>query len=161
MLYWTNEHRLQAEGARDLHELLQVALGVATAHPYEPPLVMVCGPMTTGGFGCLEKNMRAFEISVQLLREAGFNVFNIHAFQPALKSIVSHDPATGVYARDILEVFCAGIYRSGRIWTAYFLPGSENSVRARWEREFLPTCGTDVKEYPEYLWEKCLEIMRH
>lgn len=157
MLYWTDEHRLQAEEARDLHELLQVALSVVEAHPYSPPLVVVCGPMSTGGFGCIEKNLRAFDISVRVLRESGYNVFNLHSFQDAIKSIVSHNPTTGVYARDILEVFCAGVYRSGKIMTAYFLPGSESSVGARWEKEFLPTCNIVIEEYPESLWQKCLE----
>ncbi len=160
MLYWTDEHRKLANDAKSLHELLQVALGVIGEHPQEPPLVVVCGPMSTGGFGCIEKNLQAFDLSVQILRESGYNVFNLHSFQSAIKSIVSHDPENGTYARDILEVFCAGVYRSGKIATAYFLPGSEGSVGARWEMRFLPTCSIALEEYPKSLWLECLERMK-
>ena len=156
MLYWNDDHRKRASEARNLNDLLLVALDVIDYHPQDK-LVVVCGPMSTGGFNCIERNLRAFEISVQVLRESGHNVFNLHSFQSALKSIVSHNPTSGIYAHEILEIFCAGVYRSGKIVTAYFLPGSERSVGAQWERGFLPTYGIEVQEYPESLWLKCLE----
>ncbi len=152
--YWDEEDKKSLETAETLHDLLNTALCVLKKMPQ--PIVEVCGPMSTGGAGDLTANLKRFKNAVDVLFESGVTVFDQIPFQDAMMRITSHDAAVN-YNTDLLDIFYNGIFSSGHIKKAYFLPEWQSSKGARWEREFLQALPIEIVEYPEDLFSKVLE----
>ena len=139
--YYTERDLLAIEQAEDFHELAKVALGVLERKPC--PAVMVCGPISTGGFG-MAQNERVFE--------------------RAIEELVDHELACDLegrpdYCHDILNVLYTQIFLSGWVRGGLFLPGWESSTGATWERQFLQECGLLVEEYPRHLYQKVITTL--
>lgn len=154
--HWTSAHQAAAAAATSLDDLVVVARDILAVQAAEQELAIVLGPMTTGGLGSAERNFRAFRAAVAALRATGHNIFDIADFHDYIQPLSTHNPDAGTYDTAILETFCDGVYGSGHIAAAYFLPGWESSVGARWERDRMPTYGIAVREYPADLWATCL-----
>ena len=117
------------------------------------PIIEICGPITTGGLGSVEKNLALLEKAINFVNTKELQSLNIALFEDAMKRIVSKHPDTypkvNGYPVAILESFYRKIFESGYIKKFLFLPGWQSSKGATWERNLAPTLGIKVEEYPK------------
>jgi len=107
---------------------------------------IVCGPISTGGLGSVEKNIEIIKVVSDYLESTGIRIFNNIFYEKyivKLKNEWESEGNTG-YCTPILENFYLALYKSGHIKIAYFLPGWESSYGASWERNILPKCGVKI-----------------
>ena len=128
------------EEVRVLGDLAQRTILSLQAMPQ--PIVRVCGPLTTGGFG-YERNAKRLADAERILVEKGYTVF---AFGDAEESIkdkgYAHSAVMGLFHRPVLE--------SGLISEAFFLQGWNESKGATMEREMCGKIGRiAVTDFPE------------
>jgi hypothetical protein len=112
-------------------------------------IVQICGPISTGGLKSKQANIHRFKRAIEVSQEKGLFTFDqFHLFE-AIDRIcqTGYKEVTGYYT-DILEILYSGIFRSGYISKALFLPGWQDSVGATWERRALKYLGIPVEEYP-------------
>lgn len=126
----TEVHFSQIETAPDHHALLAVATDILAL--LDDPVGMVCGPISTGGLGCIEANKQRFTDAIFHLQGLGHIIFNQMPFESGLARLNTHTAFS--YDLRILELFYRPIFESGRIKTKFFIPGWESSTGARWER---------------------------
>jgi len=118
------------------------------------PIVEICGPVSTGGLGSIEKNLSILKKAVDKANEKGLQTFDQTIFEEAMQRISKKYPLVDGYPVSILDKFYKKIFESGYIKKAYFLPGWQSSRGAKWEREIFPIIGVEIAEYPiEWLKE--------
>lgn len=146
MNYWTKKEHQALRLCPSFEELGQIALGILRKMPQ--PVVEVCGPMSTGGRGSLEKNMELFQISIEILADKGYHVFDQIVFQDKMKQLCDYGNRKD-YPMEILEIFYRKVFCSGYIKKAFFLPDWHTSLGATWEREFIIKLGNiKIEEFP-------------
>lgn len=126
--WWTPDDAVALERAASFTELSQVALRIAGRMPQ--PLGQVCGPITTGGFGSLEKNFARFREAIALLTGVGHSIFDQMPFEDPMFEIGKRRGSD-----TLLEDFYGPLFRSGLIRRLFFLPAWHTSEGAAWERE--------------------------
>lgn len=111
---------------------------------------IVCGPITTGGRGSAEENVKAMKAVIKHLVERGFVVFDQFPFEGTLWTLKDEWVKNGGvgYCMPILEEFYKPLYASGFIIEAHFLPGWESSFGARWERDLLTDLKIQIVDFP-------------
>ena len=144
--YWFSHHLLEVQQAREIADLRRVALQILNRMPR--PIVQVCGPLSTGGVGTLDGNLRRFERAIIVLKYRQFNVFDQMSFQPAMKRIADAAGGNGYYW-PIIDHFYEPIFRSGLISETFFLPDWENSTGTARERQIVNECGIPVTAFLE------------
>ncbi len=134
-VYWSRELEQRLDRARHYTHLWWVGREVLRRMP--TPVVAVSGPISTGGFGSIDENCRAFELAIRYLEGRGHIVFNPLPFQDKMiefiKKFQINNP--GVYDMRLLERFYGPFFDSGLVGAVYFLPGWRKSTGASWERE--------------------------
>ncbi len=138
--------------ANNFDELADVAITILkrmrskTRHP----IVEVCGPMTTGGFGDTEKNMKFFAGAITVLEQKGMLVFDQIPFEDSMVRLCAlpEEKKTG-YCENILEIFYRRVFESGYIDQTWFLPTWRTSGGARWEREMSEDLQITIREFPQ------------
>jgi len=103
------------------------------------PVSQVCGPISTGGLGSLDKNLAVFKLTIRLLQEKGEVIFDQTVFQDAITRITKHHPNNAEYRTEILKDFFRDIFSSGFVKKGVFIPGWRSSVGSRWEHGLLCT----------------------
>lgn len=136
-----NDYRAMAE-AQTFHDLLAVALRILKRVPRS--LVQLSGPVTTGGKGSIEENLRVLAQATKILQEKGYRVFDISVFHEALLRLEHQTRKGDAYCLEMLEIFFRGIFESGYISKVFFLPDWESSTGARWERECVAKQGIEI-----------------
>jgi len=127
--YWTEKDKQNAELAQTYGDLSVVAQGVAVRIPQ--PLVMVCGPISTGGLGSIEQNMVRFRKMIDFVKSLGENVFDQLPFEPYLWRIIRGPNDHGGF--HLLEDFYQPLFE--RYFSGlYFIPDWESSAGTCWER---------------------------
>ncbi len=134
--------------AKTFPELTAVALEVLARMPGD--VGFVCGPITTGGLGSFEKNLARFARTVDLLASRGYNVFTQVIFQAALSRLYL-DKSYCNGDIHLLEDFYTPLFSSGIVTTQCFIPGSESSHGATWEKNLGQSLGlAQLYFHPEY-----------
>jgi hypothetical protein len=107
---------------------------------------VVCGPISTGGTGSVEANVKLIaDVMVFLTETKGVKFFNHLFYEKHIKVLKEKwESYNEGYCMPILDQFYAALYQSGYIKTAYFLPNWETSHGATREREFLPKCRISI-----------------
>lgn len=150
--YWTEkEHRL-LETVSTFEETAEVALTILArmSHPNRE-IAQICGPMSTGGLGNLRANMIRFQLAVDRALDNGLVVFDQIPFQQAIIRLCKLKKNNQTeYDWEILEIFYRQIFESGHVHRTLFLPGWQESIGARWERELVTKLGLIVEEYPTH-----------
>lgn len=161
--YYSTEDYRAIQEAQDFQALAKTALLVLRKKPRLA--VMVCGPITTGGFG-LEQNKLVFQRAIEVLVEEedslgefGWPVFNQWPLESAIDRLRTGRSLED-YCHDILHILYAQIFRSGLVRGGIFLPGWESSTGAQWERQFLQDHNLSVEKYPEHLYQRILMELR-
>lgn len=104
---------------------------------------IVCGPITTGGRGSIEKNLEVFEAVIGRMLRKGRPLFNQMPYETQLFALRRvWRPQESWMARSwyepVLEEFYLPLFTAGRIKRAWFIPGWKSSKGAQWERDMLP-----------------------
>jgi hypothetical protein len=142
----------QEQRALDLAQSFEgvggVALSMLARHAWEGhTIVMICGPMTTGGCEDFEQNMRRFRLAIEVAIRNGLVVFDQILFQEALIRVCGWkdgDP----YPEELLTEFYGKIFASGYISRLSFLPDWHTSRGAKWERKIAQMLRIPTEEYP-------------
>jgi hypothetical protein len=132
----------QLERSTSYFELAQIAMAHLANYPR--PIVEVCGPITTGGLGSIEKNLEVFSLAVQFLKNQGKTVFDQLPFQNAMVRLKEKYEARDGYTMSILEDFYQPIFESGIIDEMHFLPDWQTSKGATWEHAQAEKLGIKI-----------------
>lgn len=141
-LYWTVAEVQAVEQAQTFEELLEIAHLVASRMPQ--PLSIVCGPITSGGRGSIEANLREFTRAIEALRLDGWHVFDQMPFEDAIFRIKASAYYRGGY--HLLHAFYQPLFESCLIQTMHFIPGWQTSGGARWERDEAKRLGLEIRD---------------
>ncbi|PIR69487.1 MAG: hypothetical protein COU47_02840 [Candidatus Niyogibacteria bacterium CG10_big_fil_rev_8_21_14_0_10_46_36] len=93
---------------------------------------MVCGPISTGGSGSVEKNLERFHAVIDALRDERVRIFSQMFFENKLFKMKTWPSYKG--GIQLLEEFYRPIFESGFIYRMYFMPNWQTSMGATWER---------------------------
>ena len=129
--YWTKKDALDAKRAKTFEELAEIALRIIDR--MQQPVEMICGPLTSGGLGSFEKNLKVLKKYIRLGGKSGLNIFDQMPFEPHLHRIWEESAAKD--PNELLESFYGTIFKSGKIKQLNFIPGWKTSLGARWERK--------------------------
>lgn len=95
-------------------------------------LGMVCGPITTGGLGSVEANLKKFEETINSLVSAGVPLFSQLPYEDAMHRIMQ-TPYYKQEERHLLDSFYLPIFESRLVGTHYFMSTWASSIGATWE----------------------------
>jgi hypothetical protein len=81
---------------------------------------IVCGPITTGGLGTFEENMRVFENTIKALLRQGRPIFNQLPYQVRMVSLIEEWKnadkfRAGKYCMPLIEDFYLPLFKTGCI----------------------------------------------
>jgi len=117
---------------------------------------IVCGPITSGGLGSVEKNLAVFNSAIQGLIIQGRPVFNQMPYEDALFRLqAEHERRHGRHPEDksynpvVLEEFYLPLFQTRGFSRAWFLPHWRTSKGATWERNTLGGLGVCIVELSE------------
>ena len=140
--YLTESDRDQMKAAQTYEELLAVALDILKRLPQ--PVGFVCGPVTSGGAGSIEANLKRIEDAIIKLEENGVTIFAQTPFEEEIERLRAvYEESRDEYP-ELLDQFFVPIFSSGLIQTFYFLPDWESSKGATWEHEQAPKWGVKI-----------------
>ncbi len=148
------------DSAQTFEELSIVALDVLKKmNESGEPIVEICGPISTGGLGSLEKNLERIKRAIETANKNGLQVFDLIPFESAISRLMIKYPKTDGYCLPILDVFYRKIFESGYISRALFLPDWQSSRGATWERNITKSLNIKIEEYREE-WLEEIDIIR-
>lgn len=158
--FWTPTLRRRLATTDNFAKLTQLALSVLDNAPSS--LCMVSGPMSTGGFGSLSKNMRVFCSSVEVAEDMILNcsVFSQMPFEDKMVTLCrqwrERNPRE-IYCWPILHIFYGALLASGKVKVFYFLPGWNSSRGARWEFRECAKWGIERRHFPLSWYDEACE----
>lgn len=128
--YITQRNRRILEKAKTFSHLVPVAFDIIKRMP--GPIGQVCGPISTGGTGSLEKNLEKMSRAINSLKVKGIIIFDQMPFQKPMRRIRNAYKDES-WRLVLLEGFYLPLFESGLVETLYFLPDWESSHGASWE----------------------------
>lgn len=140
--YWQQEHFDKLETASTYKELFNIAEAVLKR--MHPPVGQVCGPISTGGAGSVQKNLKRFEKAIKNLQQQGIEIFNQIPFEIPMQRI-KQSREYEHYDDLLLHDFYLPIFESKLIHTLYFLPDWKSSTGAQWEHEQASRLGLKIE----------------
>lgn len=146
--FWTAEDELEAETANTYAALLAVALRVIKRTDLSDPLLplmIVCGPISTGGLGSQEQNLALFDITINRLRASGCKVFNQIPFE---RHIFRIKERLGDSGERLLLEFYLPLFESGLIKMMFFMKNWDTSNGASWEHREAKRLGIKIVYAP-------------
>lgn len=146
--YYTKEHLQRITECKDYEDMVAVALEILRDIP--KPLAQVCGPVSTGGKGSIEKNLQRLENAMLKLVAQGINIFDQASFEEPMQKIRQENNKDSDESNlELLERFYKPIFESGLITTLYFLPDWQSSFGATWERKQAEQLGIKIIDLPD------------
>jgi len=140
--YWTQEHFDKLGKALTYKDLFMIAEDVLKK--MSSPVAEVCGPISTGGVGSVEENLKRFGRAIADLQQQGIEVFDQLPFEISVQRIRSSREYDD-YDYLLLTDFYLPIFESRLIHKLYFLADWESSVGARWEHEQALRFGLEIE----------------
>lgn len=145
--YWKDGHYKELEKVKTFKEMLKIAFDILESMP--KPITQVCGPISTGGKGSIEENLKMFPKAAEWLSLKGHNIFSQAPFESPIER-VKYNYSGYPYA--LLEEFYRPIFESKMINTFAFLPGWQSSTGAKWEHDQAKKLGIKILYLPDD-WE--------
>jgi len=139
--HWTKEYLTRMDKAVTYSDLYNVAVAVLERMPR--PRVQMCSPISTGGAGSVEENLKRFEAAIEKLLKEKIVVFDQLPFEMSIRKIRQLNKKRE-YDTDLLKDFYLPIFESKLVDALYFLPDWESSTGARWEHEQAQRLGFEV-----------------
>lgn len=144
LVYWNKDHLHAVFSAISYDEMGEVALDILRNMPQ--PISQVCGPISTGGYDSIEKNIDALNRTILKLVYNGKAVFNQIPFEGPMQDLKERSRLSPEEARlELLKDFYLPVFESGLVRKLYFIHGWESSFGARWENEQAERLGIEVK----------------
>ncbi|KKU70418.1 MAG: hypothetical protein UX94_C0006G0013 [Parcubacteria group bacterium GW2011_GWA2_47_21] len=139
--YWQPEEIRAINESERLEEAVQISLKIIRRIP--DPVAMVSGPLTTGGLGSFEANLRLFGFVILKLSAEGHYIFSQLPAEDLMVKVWRKwlEPC---YCMPILEDFYRSIFESGLVKRVHFIPGWQRSFGARWEKEECHRLGIET-----------------
>jgi hypothetical protein len=137
--YWEEKDFQDLEKAQSVKDLFTIAERITERMP--KPFVQVCGPISTGGLGSIESNLKVFDEVILSLQNTGLNVFDQRPFEATMQRL---EEQKGAYLKDILTDFYFPLFNSGKISAFYFIPKWETSFGATKEHEKAKELGIPI-----------------
>ncbi len=140
--HWLEADKAALNDAQTFEDLLAIAMRIIGRMP-DGIINIVCGPITSGGAGSIEKNLAIFDAMIRYLRDVkGRLVFTQLPFEEAMARIKNLPYYRG--ENHLLTAFYRPIFRAcanaDRL-LLHFLPGWETSGGATWEHDEAVSCG--------------------
>lgn len=148
--YYTEEDRYALAKAASYKELFTIAESILRRMPR--PRGQMCGPISTGGTGSREKNIKRFDVALEHILKQDIEVFNQMPFEEHIHRIQENSDEKAVYATGILEDFYLPIFENNLVDTLYFLPDWKTSYGANWEHDQATRLGIEIVYLPEDLF---------
>ena len=139
-MYWTPFNIYDLMEATTFEGLFSIAHSILLRMPQ--PISMVCGPITSGGTGTKEGNIKVFKKTIKELSDKNINIFSQMPFEKPMWAIQKTDYYRGGY--HILEAFYLPIFESGLVKKFFFIRGWESSMGAKWEHEQAKRLGIEI-----------------
>lgn len=143
--YWTDVEKTALPAARSFSDLAAIALTVLERMPQ--PISQVCGPISTGGLGSIEKNIAVFDTTIDNLIQRGIMVFDQMPFEEHIFRIIENQRGTRQSSM-LLEEFYRPIFESRHVSRLYFIHGWESSEGASWEHVLGQQLGMEIVYLP-------------
>lgn len=139
--YWKPEHIDAVNEAQSFEDIGRVALSVVKTMPQ--PVGQVCGPISTGGQGSLEKNLEAFEKTIRKLVAEGKTIFDQVPYEEPIQKFKTDDPYR------LLNGIYLPLFESGLIKEVLFMHDWQSSQGANWEHKQAERLGIKITYLPE------------
>ena len=121
---------------------------------------IVCGPISTGGFGNAKTNFKVFNAAITRLIAEGHKIFNQMPFEGGLgrlRLLWERERDNTGYCMPILTEFYGPLFETRLITLAHFIPGWESSFGAKWEHDELQKLGARIQYLSkEWIAELCI-----
>lgn len=139
--FWTEAERDAIKQAQAFAELVPAALAVLERMP--KPVSQVCGPISTGGLGSIEKNLAVFDAAIDRLIKQGIVVFDQMPFEEHFSRILNSQQGTR-QNNMLLEEFYRPIFESRHVSRLHFIHGWQSSEGADWEHQLGQQLGMEI-----------------
>ncbi len=140
--YWTGEDFEASMHAEDCKDLFVIVEKILARMP--DGLLQVCGPISTGGFGSVEKNLFRFDEKIKELQAEGRPVFDQMYLEAPIMMLRNKGERQNFHM-EILNDLYLPIFKSGKISKVYFLKGWESSQGATWEHNLAKELGFEIE----------------
>src|SRR3989338_7045509 len=130
--YWEEKDWKDLEKVESVKDLYNIAKRIIDRMP--KPFVQVCGPITTGGAGSIEKNLDLFNNTITQLQNNGLVVFDQMPFEIPMQ-ILKNKFSKEKILKEMLNDFYIPIIESKMASTYYFIPNWESSSGSKWEHK--------------------------
>jgi hypothetical protein len=139
--------QIECEKTNTFEEL--AALALMEMEKFTEGCDIVCGPISTGGVGSIEGNLKVFARTIDKLQETGHPIFTQLPYEEKIFSFrerwrAENPSRSEDYYMPILEEFYRPLFQSGKVKRAWFINGWESSKGARWERDELANLQVEV-----------------
>ena len=109
------------------------------------PVSQVCGPISTGGYDSIEKNIDALNRTILKLVYNGKAVFNQIPFEGPMQDLKGRGNLPETQAQVLLlHGFYAPVFESGLVKKLHFIQGWESSFGANWEHQQAKRLGIEI-----------------
>ena len=143
MKYWSENLLDYVFSANSYKELGGIALDFVESMPR--PVEQVLGPITSGGYGSIKKNLYVLESAIRELMDRGRIIFNQLPFESPLMRIRAENLSYGRETQDdLLNQFYLPIFKSGLITKVHFIYGWRSSYDSIWEHEKAKKLGIEI-----------------
>lgn len=139
-MYWTPFNIFDLMESDTFEALFSVAHSILLRMPQ--PVAMVCGPISSGGKGSKEENLKIFKKTIKELSDKKIMIFSQMPFEEPMWRIQKTAYYKGGY--HTLEGFYLPIFESGLIKRFYFIRGWEGSFGAKWEYAQAKRLGIEI-----------------
>jgi len=139
--YWKEKDWQDLEKSQNIKDLYTIAERVISRMP--KPMVSVCGPIATGGFGSIDKNLELFNNEIIKLQKNLINVFDQMPFEDMMQKL-KITMGLDQCCKSIVDDFYLPIFNSGYISDFYFIKNWESSNGAKWEHEIAKKLGIKI-----------------
>ncbi|XOU94186.1 MAG: hypothetical protein ACNFW9_05070 [Candidatus Kerfeldbacteria bacterium] len=153
--YWEEKNFRDLKKTEKFIDLLPIAKSIINR--MSKPVAMVSGPISTGGLGFPEKNLKQFIRAIKVLYDSGVNVFDQTPFDDKMSEIKNNIWNKDEYCMPLLEDFYLPLFRGGYIQEVFFLSDWQSSFGAKWEHDQCKIFKIKIHNFPVKLIKQITE----
>jgi len=125
--YWDKRDIEETAQAETYADLYIIARRILSRIPH--PIVQLCGPISSGGAGSIEENLKRFDATITKLQSDGLSIFNQVPFEHPMQRLKEKEGVS--WSMRLLEEFYLPIFENALVDELHFLPDWQSSKGAR------------------------------